>query len=110
MIILLLTADICHGMEMSQRPHLKKARHHRVGQDDWLELALLGIAVLPRQHVHLALVHAQLTNVCLRMATHHHPPKLHAMDLCQSKASEDQGLHEHLHGQGWLTVNRREML
>ena len=47
--------------------HLKKARHHRVGQDDRLELALLGIAVLPRQHVHLALVHAQLANVGLRM-------------------------------------------
>mmetsp|Transcript_77269 Transcript_77269/g.185070 ORF Transcript_77269/g.185070 Transcript_77269/m.185070 type:complete len:228 (-) Transcript_77269:220-903(-) len=36
-----------------------------MGQDDGLQLAPCGIAVVPCQHVHLPLVHAQLANVGL---------------------------------------------
>ena len=37
-----------------------------MGQYDWLQLALDFVAVLPRQHIHLPLVHTQLTDVCLQ--------------------------------------------
>ena len=50
--------------------HHQEARHHGVAEDDGLQLALgaRGVAVLPGQHVHLALVHPQLTDVRLRVA------------------------------------------
>ena len=38
-----------------------------VGKDDWLILPLDVVAVLPRQHIHLPLIHAQLTDVGLRL-------------------------------------------
>lgn len=50
----------------SHQPHLQQPRHHAVAQDDGLELALDVVAVLARQHVHLALVHAQLADVRLQ--------------------------------------------
>ena len=37
-----------------------------MGEDDWFVLPLDVVAVLPRQNIHLALVHAQLTDVRLR--------------------------------------------
>lgn len=36
-----------------------------MGDDDWLELAFDGVTVLPGQHVHLPLVHAQLADISL---------------------------------------------
>mmetsp|Transcript_5287 Transcript_5287/g.15170 ORF Transcript_5287/g.15170 Transcript_5287/m.15170 type:complete len:333 (-) Transcript_5287:452-1450(-) len=47
---------------------LQKAGHHGVRQDDGLEpdLGLCRVAVLPRQHVHLPLVHPQLADVRLQ--------------------------------------------
>lgn len=44
---------------------LQQPRQHVVAQDDGLVLALDLVAVLAREHVHLALVHAQLANVRL---------------------------------------------
>ena len=43
-----------------------QTEEHVVGQNDGLELDLGSIAVLPRQHVHLPLVHSQLAHVGLQ--------------------------------------------
>lgn len=37
-----------------------------MGDDDWLVLSLNAVAVLSRQHVDLALIHAQLAYICLK--------------------------------------------
>ena len=65
--------------------HLQEAGHHGMREHDRLELALRHalVAVLPRQHVDLPLVHAQLADVRLR----HHKvrtvpsPQLHLTAL-----------------------------
>ena len=63
-------AAVC-WREEARAAHLQEPWQHLMGQDDWLHpllLLLQLIAVLPRKHVDLPLVHAQLTDVCLRTA------------------------------------------
>jgi hypothetical protein len=47
--------------------YLQQSRHHAVAEDDGLQLALDVVAVLTRQHVDLALIHAQLADVSLHI-------------------------------------------
>ena len=48
------------------RGQVEEEEGDTVGEDDWFILPLDVVAVLPGQHVHLPLVHAQLTDVGLR--------------------------------------------
>lgn len=55
------------ALHCNLRPaYLQQSRHHPVAEDDWLELAFDLVTVLTRQHVHLALIHAQLAYVSLQ--------------------------------------------
>mmetsp|Transcript_8068 Transcript_8068/g.20696 ORF Transcript_8068/g.20696 Transcript_8068/m.20696 type:complete len:217 (+) Transcript_8068:143-793(+) len=64
---------------------LEQPAEHVVGEDDGFQLLLLQVAVLPREHVHLTLVHPQLANVGLE---EENVGALHARVeyLCRSQA------------------------